>query len=191
MFELFAQAGKADDPFKGMEGAPVALIIGIFCGIVLVALIVTIFFLLTMSKALKRCRPRCRSMEPGMVWLMLVPLFNIVWQFFVVNRVTESIGREYRKRGWSKSGDFGQSVGMAMCILSLTTWIPFLGYLTALAHFVCFIMFWVKIAGYSGELARTDDEDDEVEDDVDDRRRNDDEEEEEEEEDDDRPRRRK
>ena len=49
-----------------------------------VLLVPMIFYLLTLQKALNRCSPECRAMNPGMVWLMLIPLFNVVWQFFIV-----------------------------------------------------------------------------------------------------------
>ena len=49
-----------------------------------ILLVPFIFYLLTLQKALSRCSPGCRAMNPGMVWLMLIPLFHIVWQFFVV-----------------------------------------------------------------------------------------------------------
>ncbi len=41
-----------------------------------VFLIPWIFYLLTLSKALNRCSPANRSMSPGQVWLLLIPLFN-------------------------------------------------------------------------------------------------------------------
>ena len=37
-------------------------------------------------------------MEPGMVWLMLVPCVNIVWQFVIAIRVPESLRNEFRDR---------------------------------------------------------------------------------------------
>jgi hypothetical protein len=137
MTTLFAQARQgaaAPDPdFAALMG-PTFLIV--MLGVIAVAFIILIFYLLTLSKALSRCRPRNRTMEPGQVWLMLIPLFNIVWQFFIVNRVPQSIAREYRSRGWRAKGDFGKSIGMTMCITGLLSWIPFLGILLALVNLV-------------------------------------------------------
>lgn len=48
---------------------------------VLVGLIVAIFYILTLSRALQKCSPQLRTMKPGMVWLLLIPLFNVLWQF--------------------------------------------------------------------------------------------------------------
>ncbi len=35
-----------------------------------------------------------RKMNPSHVWFMLIPIFNIVWQFIMVSRIAESIGEE-------------------------------------------------------------------------------------------------
>jgi hypothetical protein len=162
MLQLFAQAaGKNNDPFNAAAGGSMALIIGLACGFLLIAIVIQVFFLLNISKCLSRCRPRNRTIEPGQVWLMFIPLFNIVWQFILVNRVAETLEKEYRSRGWSKSGgDYGKTVGMAFCILTLTTWIPFLGSVLAIVYLVCYIIYWVKIAGYSKELASEKDDED-------------------------------
>ncbi|MDO8301736.1 MAG: hypothetical protein Q7T18_00690 [Sedimentisphaerales bacterium] len=63
--------------------------------VVAVGLAVTIFFILTLQKALNRCSPENRAMQPGMIWLLLIPLFNIVWIFFVVLNMAKSLGAEF------------------------------------------------------------------------------------------------
>jgi hypothetical protein len=40
-------------------------------------------------------------------------------------------------------------LGLAMCILAATGLIPLIGILTGLAGLVCWIVYWVKISGYS------------------------------------------
>jgi len=55
-----------------------------------IGIVVAVFYCLTMQKALERCAPSNRAMVPGMVWLLFIPLFNIVWQFFVVLNVSKS-----------------------------------------------------------------------------------------------------
>jgi hypothetical protein len=105
-------------------------------------------------------------MEPGQVWLQLIPLFGLFWQFVVVNRIAESLRKEYRSRGWRKSGDFGQGLGTIECVLTVLSLVPFINYLTSLPALICFIIYWVKIAGFSKELASdrgNDDEDGEPE----------------------------
>ena len=83
------------------------------CGFYLVLFVVFIFFLLTLQRALARCRPECRTMEPGQVWLNLIPLFNIAWMFITVLRISESLRNEFYERGRSRRGDdYGQGLGI-------------------------------------------------------------------------------
>jgi hypothetical protein len=121
--------------------------------VVVIMLLPTIFYLLTLQKALNRCSPECRAMNPGMVWLMFIPLFNIVWHFFIVTNMAKSLSCEFQKRGIAEEPKPGQPIGMIMCILACCGIIPFLGILCSLGCFVCWIIYWVKIAGYSSRLA--------------------------------------
>jgi hypothetical protein len=158
------------------DDAALGVVFALVCGFLLVGLVIAVFFLLTLQKALGRCRPRNRTMEPGMVWLNLLPLFNIVWQFITVSRIGESLENEFRDRGWHRRAEnYGRSVGIASCVLGLLGWIPFLGGFLALAGLVCRIIYWVQIAGYSNRLASReyeeyDDEDEDEDDDRDDDR---------------------
>ena len=61
----------------------------------LILLIPLIFFLVTQQNTLEAIQPENRTISPGEVWLQLIPLFNFVWCFIVVNRVSESINREF------------------------------------------------------------------------------------------------
>ena len=113
-----------------------------------------IFYLLTLQRALERCSLRARTVSPGQVWLMLIPLFNLVWQFLLVNHIARSLRNEFVARGMPGSDpEPGKGIGLAMCILALTGIIPVIGIFTSLAGLVCWIMYWVKIADYSRQLA--------------------------------------
>ena len=111
-----------------------------------------IFFLLTIQKALQQCSIQNRSIDPSQVWLMLIPVFNLVWQFIIVSHVATSLGKEFRSRNIQKEPEPGKSIGLAFCILSVCSIIPFLGFLTAIAGLICWIMYWSKISTYSNEL---------------------------------------
>lgn len=128
----------------------------IYAAILLVALMGAVYavFLGSIYRALKRCAPFNRTMPPGQVWLCLIPLFNMVWPFVVVARVAESLRREFaaRQAPAAPGEDFGKTLGTVMCALSLSAVIPYVGVLTGLAGFVCWIVYWARIAGYSRAL---------------------------------------
>jgi hypothetical protein len=173
MSSLFAQF----QPKNNAQGPPpefMAILIVVLLVVLAISLVIAIFFLLTLSKALSRCSPRNRTMEPGMVWLNFIPLFSLVWQFITVNRVAESLSNEFYDRGWDRSGDdYGKNLGMTFCIMNLMGWIPYCGVLFSLVGLVCFIIYWVKIAGYSSQLVTRGDYDDREDDYDDDRDRRD------------------
>jgi hypothetical protein len=138
------------------ENHSIAAGLGILTGMLIVIAIMLvpfIFYCLTLQKALNRCSPENRAMNPGMVWLMFIPLFNIVWHFFIVVNMAKSLGAEFQKRGMAEEPKPGQKIGKTMCILACCGVVPILGILASLAAFVCWILYWVKIVGYSSKLA--------------------------------------
>ena len=117
-----------------------------------ILLLPTIFFILTLQNALKQVRPTLRQMSPGALWLLLIPLFNLIWRFIVVNRVADSLDSEYRARGLATIGKPGQKIGLAYSICGLLSLIPVIGFLAGLAGLVCWIVYWVTIAGHKDRL---------------------------------------
>ncbi len=130
-----------------------ALMGGIGLVFMLVMLIPVVFYLLTLQKAFTRCASENRAMQPGMVWLMLIPLFGLVWHFFVVLNLAQSLGAEFKKRNMTEEPAPGKTLGLVLCILPLCSIIPIVNMVTGLATLVVWIIYWVKIAGYSGKLA--------------------------------------
>ena len=115
-----------------------------------------IFYLITLQNTLKEVSPENRKMNPGQVWLLLIPLFNIVWQFVIVNRIADSLKNEFIKRNILIDEDRpGYSIGLAYCILGCCSCIPVLSILTSIAGLVCWIIYWVKISDYKRKLQRT------------------------------------
>lgn len=125
----------------------------IFFIALVVFLLPAIFYLLTLQRVLSKCAPGARTMEPGMVWLCIVPLVNLVFQFFVVLAIANSLRNEFNRRGMAVADPTpGQQLGMAMCISGCCCIIPIVNFLAGLAYLVLWIMYWVKVAGYSKML---------------------------------------
>jgi len=167
-------------------GADEALgIICIVAGVVLlVVYTIRIFYCLTMQKALSRVAPEHRTMEPGMVWLYLIPCLDIIWLFMIAIRVPESLGNEFRARGRDDGSDYGKGIGITSAVVMLLSGVVSYGISAAtggagpgagagggggagdiggclsgilsLIGLVLFIVFWVKVANYSGQLASSD-----------------------------------
>lgn len=117
-----------------------------------ILLVPAIFYLITLQNTLKAISPENRKMEPGMVWLLLIPLFNIIWNFIVVNRMADSIQAELHKKGINVTERPAYNVGIAMCIISCVTWIPLLGSLASIGGLICWIIYWVKISEFKRKI---------------------------------------
>jgi len=134
-------------------GVPETIVVCSVAVALLALLAPTIIYLAALQKALQRCAPESRTMPPGQVWLMLIPLFNVVWQFIVVGRMASSLRNEFLRRQLPLADpEPGKTLGIAMCVLIATGWIPVVGMFTGPAGLVCWILYWVKIAGYSRQI---------------------------------------
>lgn len=134
--------------FAGGIGAVLILFV------VAIFLIPYIFYLLTLQNTLKAVSPELRKMPPANVWLLFIPLFNLIWNFFVVAAIADSLKAEYAKRSIPVQEErpcYG--IGLTMAILRCCTIIPFLGALAGLGWLVCWIIFWVKVSEHKNKLA--------------------------------------
>jgi hypothetical protein len=132
------------------SGAAVVVFLVVFA----IMLVPAIFYLLTLQKALERCDPQSRTTSPGSVWLMFIPLFNLVYQFILVSNISQSLSNEFARRGMTNMDrEPGKTLGIATGVLNLTGIIPIIGIPLALAGLICWILYWVKIADFSNRIA--------------------------------------
>jgi hypothetical protein len=70
----------------------------------------------SLMKALQACTREYRTAEPLLVWLNLVPVLNLFWQFWTVQQVSNSLVRAYRARRLPTTDpEFGRWLGMTLC----------------------------------------------------------------------------
>ncbi len=135
----------------GMVGPwQIILILVLTIGLMLIPLI---FYLLSLQNTLNEIRIENRKMQPGQVWLSLIPIFGIVWQYIIVNRIADSLKLEFTSRDIKIDEERpGIGIGLAYCILFSCNIIPYLGIVTALAGLICWIIYWTKINDYKNKL---------------------------------------
>ena len=105
-----------------------------------------IFYLITLQNTLNEVSEKNRRMKPGEVWLMLIPVFGLVWQFIMVNRIADSLRAEFDEQNISGQEERpGYSVGIAYCVLYCCSILPILGFFASLGGIVCWIIYWVRI----------------------------------------------
>lgn len=133
----------------GLEGLEAVIVLFL----IVLMLIPFVFYLITLQRTLEKISPENRKMEPGQVWLMFIPLFNLGWQFVIVNRIAASLKQEFAKRNIVISEENpGQGVGIAMCVCHCCNIIPVLNILTSIGGLVCWIIYWVNISKYKSFL---------------------------------------
>ncbi|MEO8820442.1 MAG: hypothetical protein ABI267_05700 [Ginsengibacter sp.] len=117
----------------------------IFLIFIPILLLPAIFFLLTLQKTLETISPENRKMPPSNVWLMFIPLFNIVWQFIIVDKISQSLAAECARLNIpTKDPKPTYNIGLAWNICNTLSFIPFVG----LAALVTFILYWVKVSEF-------------------------------------------
>lgn len=73
--------------------------------------------------------------------------------YVVVNGISKSLGNEFRRRNIPETDpEPGKPLGLVMCILLAASIVPFLGVIAGLVGLVLWILYWLKIAKYSGTL---------------------------------------
>jgi hypothetical protein len=140
------------------------MLLAVTCTIFIVVIVLLILYLLTLQKALSRVSPRYRLMEPGQVWLNLIPLFNLYWVFKTISSVSDSLKAEFKDRGEDDGSDYGKTIGITGQVIGLLSGafsniaqnspIVLIGSVASLAALVLWIIYWVKVAGYSSRLDR-------------------------------------
>ncbi|HTV83481.1 MAG TPA: hypothetical protein VME18_12600 [Acidobacteriaceae bacterium] len=114
-----------------------------------------IYFPGILQNALRKCAPASRTMTPGKVWLTLIPLFGLVWQFFVVLNVADSLEIEFKRVGIPCRGlKQSKGVGTGMCICDSCVLVPvaLLKHLILAVGFALLIAYCNRIANFTRAL---------------------------------------
>jgi hypothetical protein len=70
----------------------------IFIGL-LIPIVVFILFAVSMQKAMNTVSSPNRKMDGGLIWLILIPLLNLVWPFIFNSALRESYRKEFSQKG--------------------------------------------------------------------------------------------
>jgi len=92
----------------------------------------------------QRIPPRFRKQDPNMVWLLLIPCFHIVWNFFVYPGLSDSFKAYFDSVGDASVGNCGRDLALGYAVCAAASIIPFLGCLTGLAALVLVVLYLIK-----------------------------------------------
>jgi hypothetical protein len=88
-------------------GIPEIALILLILGVLIVP---TVLFLRTLRTALHLTREH-HGRSPNIVWVMLIPVLNVLWGFYLVNVVSNSLNAQLTRRGIER-GSAGLVAGM-------------------------------------------------------------------------------
>jgi hypothetical protein len=111
-----------------------------------------VLYLLTLRRAITICAPENQRFSPALVWLLLLPAFNLLWHFFVVLGVSRSTRGEFLRRRAVEPPRSTLLFGLAMCTLSVLAFVPGVGGLAGLGAFAAWIVYWIKVAHDTREI---------------------------------------
>ena len=152
--DFAADFGSSD--FEDLPPAMQAVILIVAFMFLLVMVGVAIFIIYLLYNLLNALPPQYRLMEPGMVWLLLIPCFNIIWNFFVYPQVARSYQNYFNAHGRTDVGDCGAGLGVAYAVCALLASIPCLNYVTGIfcgpAMIVLTIVYLVRLYGLKKEI---------------------------------------
>ena len=117
-----------------------------------------IFFIRTQYSTLHAIQPENRLMHPNEVWLQLIPLFGLIWQFVVVARIADSIQREYQSHKEVSflgmgDGDLQEKInervtyttGFSYCVVLMLSFIPVIGFIIGIPMLILWITYWRQL----------------------------------------------
>jgi hypothetical protein len=123
---------------------------GLFQLLFLLAFLVPyIFFLLTLYRATEQISIENRRLPSAQVWLLLIPLFNLIWMFVVINKLANSIRQECDRLNISYSQPTPtKDIGNIFALLAIASLMPIIGFFFGLGAFICWIIYWTQVARY-------------------------------------------
>ena len=96
------------------------------------------------ARCLRSVPSQYRLQEPEKVWLLMIPLFNLYWNFKVFPALAESYQAYFYSRGVAQVEDCGEQLARWYCICSCLWVVPCLNGITAIASLVLIILFLVR-----------------------------------------------
>lgn len=142
-----------------MTGFGELLVVMLIILIIIVAAVFTVYilFLINLRDLLREISEPNRKIKPGNVFLILIPLFGLVYSFIMFPKISDSIKLEYEIRGRVMPGDGLRSLGLVFAILMLLSVITnnFLADYSgifSLGLIVILIIYWVKSAQIKNDL---------------------------------------
>jgi Domain of unknown function (DUF4328) len=88
-----------------------------------------------------------RRTESWQAFLLLIPLFNLVWNFILLARVSGGMQSYFQSKNDASVGDCGATIGLWYSICCIAVWVPIVVCVAGPAALVLLVLYLVKISG--------------------------------------------
>ena len=136
-----------------MAAGFVAVIIGVFFVLVVVSVVIGAIVSYLLYSCFERIPPQHRQMESWQAFLLMIPCFNIVWNFFVLPKLARSYQSYFAEQGRTDVGDCGEQIGLWCAICYVVALVPMLQYIASPAALILGIIYLVKVLTLKGQIA--------------------------------------
>lgn len=108
-----------------------------------------IFFVLTLYRTAEQISVQNRRIVPSQVWLLFIPLFNLIWMFVVINKLAASIKQECDRLNITYTQQTPtKDIGNIYALLAIASLMPVIGFFFGLGALICWIIYWTQVARY-------------------------------------------
>jgi len=130
---------------NGSDEAALAAVLLALGLVLLVMLAVNIFVCWLVYRANEALPAQHRKTESWQAFLLLIPLFNLIWNFVVLARVSAGMQSFFQAKNEASVGDCGANLGLWYSISCLVAFVPFVGCVGSLAALVLLVMYLMKV----------------------------------------------
>lgn len=116
-----------------------------------VRFIIWAFYANSVRKLLVEIAEPNRFLRPNQAWLLIIPFFNIYWNFKVARSVSNSLNNEFYDRKIAEEPAPGLVKGLSYAWMFLLSNIPFPAFLLLtffMLGLIYFVQYWVKISNF-------------------------------------------
>ncbi len=121
--------------------------------LLLLRLVVSIVVCWMLYAAFERIPARFREMNSGLVWLLVIPCFSLVWNFFVFPKLARSFKAYFNSVGDPTVGDCGEQLGLFYAIADVCFLVPCVNHFAFLASIVLLIVYLIKVHELKRKIA--------------------------------------
>ena len=110
-----------------------AILVGGVVVMLLVSLAIYAVVCFLVFSLLKAVPKQHQKMQPGLVWLLMIPCFNLVWNFVVFPKLSQSYESCLTASGDTSAGNCYAGLAWALPVLVVLPYVPCLGWLGLIA----------------------------------------------------------